>query len=292
MPKRDYVIIIGAMKSGTTTLFDILARHPQIAAASNKEPGFFAFDDIWERGFDWFDTLFSFNPSTHRYRLEASTDYTKAPFAQDVWQRMTSDGDVSVKLIYIMRHPLRRMESHARHVQTARKEIGQQVSPRLDHALDAGVSLVNVVTSQYARQLDAFTEARAAGNLHYLTLERLQTEPVATLNELYDFLDLPPGPHDLPRSNAAGDRMDVNPAWRTLTNVPFVIGITKLILPSGLRNAIRRRFRKSKVRAEGRFALSGTEESALLQLLASDLERLRDEYEVDILGNWELDPKH
>lgn len=292
MPKRDYVIIIGAMKSGTTTLFDILARHPQIAAASNKEPGFFAFDDIWERGFDWFDTLFDFNPRTHRYRLEASTDYTKAPFVQGVWRRMTSNRDVSVKLIYIMRHPLRRIESHARHVQTARKEIGQQVSPRLNHTFDAGVSLVNVVTSQYAVQLDAFTEARAAGNLHCLTLEKLQTEPVATLNALYDFLDLPPGPYDLPRSNAAGDRMSVNPAWRMLTNVPFVIGTAKLLLPSGMRNAIRRRFRKTKLRAEGRFTLSRTEESALLQLLNSDLERLRDEYGVDTLGSWDLDLRH
>ena len=44
---RRYIVIIGTMKSGTTTLFDVLARHPAIAPASNKVPGFFAFDEIW-----------------------------------------------------------------------------------------------------------------------------------------------------------------------------------------------------------------------------------------------------
>ena len=34
MTQRRYVIIVGAMKSGTTTLFDVLARHPAIAPAT------------------------------------------------------------------------------------------------------------------------------------------------------------------------------------------------------------------------------------------------------------------
>ena len=38
----QYVLIIGAMKSGTTTLYDYLARHPQLASSKRKEPGFFA----------------------------------------------------------------------------------------------------------------------------------------------------------------------------------------------------------------------------------------------------------
>ena len=40
-----YALIIGAMKAGTTTLFDHLAAHPAVAPSHPKEPGFFAFDD-------------------------------------------------------------------------------------------------------------------------------------------------------------------------------------------------------------------------------------------------------
>ena len=287
---RNYVIIIGAMKSGTTTLFDILAQHPAIAPASDKEPGFFAFEEIWARGFDWFDGLFDVDPETHRYRLEASTDYTKAPFVSDVWTRMTATPGVSVKLLYIMRHPLRRIESHARHVQTARKELGRQISPCPDHSLDAGLSPVNVITSQYATQLAGFAEARAAGNLHCLTLEELQADPEAALRAIYTFLDLPPGPHTLPQSNAAANRTRVNPAWKALTRLPLVTALTRRLLPGGLRDALRGRFRRTKVRAKGRFALTAAEEAALAQLLQGDLKRLRDDYGIDTLRHWSLDP--
>ena len=47
MKIKEYILIIGAMKCGTTTLFDLLAQHPQIAPCKPKEPGFFAFEDRW-----------------------------------------------------------------------------------------------------------------------------------------------------------------------------------------------------------------------------------------------------
>lgn len=286
---RDYVIIVGAMKSGTSTLFDVLARHPQIAPASNKEPGFFAFEDIWQKGFDWFDTLFDFDPETHRYRLEASTDYTKEPFATGVWERMTANPDVRVKLLYIMRHPIKRMESHARHVQSARKELGQHISPRPDHSLDAGPSPVNLVSSQYATQLDAFAEARAAGNLHCLTLEELGNAPEATLAAIYDFLELEPGSQELRVRNAASARTQVNPTWKRLNSLPMVSTLNRL-LPSGLRQSLRDRFRKSKVTVEGRFTMTESETAAMVQILRPDLKRLQDHYGINVAQHWDISP--
>ena len=105
----SYIIIIGSMKSGTTTLFEVLASHSQIAPAHPKEPGFFAFEPIWQKGYDWYHTLFDFDPARHRYRLEASTDYTKAPFVTGVWERMQAEPGKRFKLIYVMRDPVTRM---------------------------------------------------------------------------------------------------------------------------------------------------------------------------------------
>lgn len=62
---KNYVLIIGAMKSGTTTLFDLLSAHPAIAPCSLKEPGFFAFEDRWAEGFAWYESLFDFDPEQH-----------------------------------------------------------------------------------------------------------------------------------------------------------------------------------------------------------------------------------
>lgn len=287
---RRYVIIIGAMKSGTTTLFDALARHPQIAPASNKEPGFFAFDDIHAKGWDWFDGLFEFDPDQHHYRLEASTDYTKAPFVTGVWEKMTADPAIDVKLLYIMRHPFRRIESHARHVQTARKEIGQTISPIGDHSLDQGLSPVNLTTSFYAQQLDVYADARAQGRLHCLTLEELKSDPTTVLGDILTFLELDPfsaAETKLPESNTARGKTKAHPAWKYIARSGPLLGVAKTVLPHSLRQDIKSRFRL-KVQAEGRFDLSAEEDAFLRQLYAPDLKRLSEVYGVDTAKHWGL----
>lgn len=291
MTSRNYVIIIGAMKSGTTTLFDMLAEHPAIAPAEPKEPGFFAFEPVWAKGFEWFDTLFDFDPARHKYRLEGSTDYTKLPFAPGVWERMTANPDVSVKLLYIMRHPLRRLESHARHVQGARMEIGREITPKAEHGLEHGLSTLNLAVSHYAMQLDAFAEARAAGNLHVLTLEGLTDDPQGTIRAVYDFLDLTPyiPSEGLKASNQAEGRTRTHPLWEKLVRIDPLIALGKMLLPKGLRDRIRSAARQ-KVVTEGRFKLNEAETAYLETLYAPDLRRLRDEYGVDTGRLWGLNP--
>jgi hypothetical protein len=286
---EDSIFIIGAMKSGTTTLFDILARHPDIAPAEDKEPGWFAFPEVRDRGRDWYDGLFRDAPG-RRYRLEASTDYSKAPFVTGVWDGMRAAVPGRIKLIYIMRHPLRRIESHARHVQVARKELGQRISPRPDHGLDAGISEVNLAAARYAEQLDAYPEAWAAGDLLCLTLEELRADPDATLARVYAFLELDPdaGPTELPRSNAAENRTRTHPLWRSLSRLGPVMTAGRALLPEAVRDGIKGRMRQ-KVRAEGRFRLTPEEETRLLDELRPDLRRLRDHYRVDVERHWGID---
>src|ERR1700730_4595267 len=57
-------IIAGAPRSGTTWLYVLAQRHPQIAMAQPMapEPKFFLIDELWQRGIDyysrtWFDRL-------------------------------------------------------------------------------------------------------------------------------------------------------------------------------------------------------------------------------------------
>lgn len=279
---KHYVIIIGSMKSGTTSLFDLLARHPQIAPAREKEPGFFAFDGVFARGWEWYDGLFDATDQ-HRYRLEASTDYTKVPFATGVWERMTSRPDVSVKLLYIMRDPLRRMESHARHTQGTLKELGQLVTPKADHSLDAGVSSVNLTASRYATQLDQFSEAWAAGNLHCLTLEELKSDPEATLARIGVFLDLDPAGfgESAPASNKAGTRRETSGLWTQALRLKPLVALGKVLLPNALRQRIRNAAHPT-VRSDGRFAFTADEETLLMDLLAPEIDRLASHYGVDV----------
>ena len=53
-PPRAF--LIGAAKSATTTLADLLNQHPHIFLSNPKEPDFFWIN--WDRGIDWYRALF------------------------------------------------------------------------------------------------------------------------------------------------------------------------------------------------------------------------------------------
>lgn len=282
-----YIIIIGAMKSGTTTLFSMLAAHPQIAPARNKEPGYYAFQDIYARGKVWYHSLFEFDPQQHIYRLEASTDYTKAPFASGVWNRMEAEENAEFKLIYIMRHPLRRIESHARHTQFTKKELGQKIMVRQDQSLDNGITMLNLVTSHYAKQLDGFKKPWKNGRLFLTTLEELEAFPEKVSLELTRFLEINPCLcfSSVPKKNSAADRSRLSSFWTSCSRIPILSENIKKILPHDIRDSLKLRFTR-KISAPGRFQLTDDEEIALLSLLQDDLRQLRNAYGVDTRDFW------
>lgn len=286
---KDFVIIIGAMKAGTTALFDLVSQHPAIAPCTPKEPGFFAFEDIFAKGFDWYEGLFNFNPEHHHYGLEASTDYTKYPHCSGVLERMLQSGR-RFKLVYIVRDPLRRIESHARHVQGARKELGQLVSPRTDHSLDAGISDVSMDTARYAMQLDQYKVFYDRGDLLILPFEDMIAEPDVAASRVFEFLDLAPVGKSvvIHERNAAKSKVyerEPHKLWRAAHAIAPLRVVVKGLVPQTIRDALRRKSRPSRT-VEGRFKLTEGEENQLLAELRSDLERLRDEYEFDIEAHW------
>lgn len=284
---ESYLVIIGSMKSGTTTVFSMLADHPQIAPVTPKEPGFFAFDDIYAKGFEWYHGLFDFDPTRHQYRLDGSTDYTKAPFVTGVWERMTARKGARYKLVYIMRHPLRRIESHARHVQRVRKELGQIVSPRADHGLDHGISLSSLAITQYAHQLAPFQEAWAAGDLFLTTLEDLKSDPDTVMRALWAFLDLQPPSEKVMavHENAGAEKKKVIDSWGFFARMSWLMSLGRTILPHSARETIKGWFRRD-IKLSGRFQLSFEEEEALWHLLQADMRALEKDYRIPVDQLW------
>ncbi|MDP6909848.1 MAG: hypothetical protein QF371_10095, partial [Flavobacteriales bacterium] len=68
------VIIIGAMKCGTSSLYAYLVKHPAICGCKVKEPDYFS-SDTEAAYLDLFPEL----NEGHKYVLDASTSYTKYP---------------------------------------------------------------------------------------------------------------------------------------------------------------------------------------------------------------------
>ena len=106
---RPTFLIIGAAKCGTTSLFQLLRTHPEIGMSAVKEPNFFSRDPEFQRGWEWYESLFA----GHEAKVavgEASHTYTKIGIYPHAVTRIV-ERLPEAKLLYIVRHPLVRMES-------------------------------------------------------------------------------------------------------------------------------------------------------------------------------------
>ena len=101
--------VIGAAKSGTTSLYSLLNSHPQVFMPEKKEPKFFSNDTFFARGWEWYTSLFegsenaiAVGDATPAYSSRTENPKTAGRIAEAVPE---------AKFIYIVRHPLKRIES-------------------------------------------------------------------------------------------------------------------------------------------------------------------------------------
>ena len=111
-------VILGAMKSATTSLYRWLDEQPEVFMAHPKETRFFS--DKWALGRDWYSGLFA-AASPGRSLGEASVNYTDPTFASLAAERMSATIP-DARLIYIVRPPVERLRSHYRHEVQRRRE--------------------------------------------------------------------------------------------------------------------------------------------------------------------------
>ena len=105
-------IIIGSAKSATTTLATVLSQHPEIQISASMEPKFFGRN--YRRGWEWYGQQFT-GGELCRLRGEASTMYSSSYRSYQHTPQLIRHHLGIIPLIYLVRHPLRRIESHWRH---------------------------------------------------------------------------------------------------------------------------------------------------------------------------------
>ncbi len=106
-------VIVGAMKAGTTTLFDWLGEHPDVILPEVKEP------EILLRSADVASLLSAYTDLLPKVVVgqasgEASAAYADPEWVGDVMSRLRSIAPHAV-VIYIVREPEQRLRSHIRH---------------------------------------------------------------------------------------------------------------------------------------------------------------------------------
>lgn len=178
IPKDAFAIIIGAMKCGTTSIYNYLCQHPQVRPALVKEPEFFSENQNHRLDCESYEQLWSFKEGD-RIALEASTGYTKYPLEIGVPARMFQYG-IYPKFIYCVRNPIDRIISQ--HEYAKRFDWGDQeiTSDQL------------IKISSYWLQLSQFRRFFSKDRILILDFEELTTQPIDAINRVFSFLDLEP----------------------------------------------------------------------------------------------------
>ena len=178
---RPNLIVIGSMKGGTRSLYEYLSAHPQVFMSTPKELHFFSYDDRWAQGVEWYESHFAgVEAGLATVVGEASPSYSARHEFPATAERMASVVP-SVRLVYLVRHPLDRIQSHYQH----RVRGGVRMA-QIDEEVLADPMYVD--RSSYARQIDQYLEHFSAEQLLIVQSERLLRDRVATMAEIYRFV--------------------------------------------------------------------------------------------------------
>lgn len=269
IPADAHLMIIGAMKCGTSSLYDYLLAHPAIAPCRVKEPEFFSRHQahgVRPRPRRYAE-LWAFDPARHRYALEASTGYTKYPYEPDVPERIREAG-LNPRLIYLVRDPIERIESHHRF-------IAGSTTQRLP-AADYTAGMLDAC--RYASQLERYTRCFPRERLLVLDMALLRQRPALPLRErLAAFLGLDPAPwpaqvpvlHDTDRLPAWDGWLRRLPGW----------GFCERRLPrpvAALRGALARRWPAPRLR------LSEAQRHEIREALQGEMRQLARDHGIDV----------
>ncbi len=256
-------VIIGAMKCATSTLHEQLARQPGIFMSEPKEPNFFSNDEIYAKGLSWYQALFTAGRD-QELRGESSTHYTKLPTYPKTLARMRALLP-SLKMVYVMRHPIDRLISHYVHDWSERL-----IDTPLESAVDSHPQLIDY--GCYYRQLAPFIETYGRQNILPVFLERLQRDPQAELERVCRFLGYAGQPRwveEVAHLNAGSGRMRLGKLGVALLIHPVLARLRKSLLPKALRDTL-----KAWLTMRERPELSPAKRRVIEARFDRDLERL------------------
>uniref|UniRef100_A0A1A8P7X2 Sulfotransferase n=1 Tax=Nothobranchius rachovii TaxID=451742 RepID=A0A1A8P7X2_9TELE len=182
--KLPNALIVGVKKGGTRAVLEFIRIHPDVRALGT-EPHFF--DRNYDRGLDWYRGLM---PRT----LDSQTTLEKTPsyFVTREAPRRISRMSHETKLIVVVRNPVTRAISD--YTQTLSKKPG---IPTFEELVFKNRSLGVVDTSwnairigMYIVHLENWLQYFRLSQMHFVSGERLITDPAGEMGRVQDFLGL------------------------------------------------------------------------------------------------------
>jgi len=196
------VIIAGAQKAGTTSLFLYLDEHPDVYSSFIKEPQFFNRRYHWGvRGYRAFFAEIPPGRSGPMHILESSPDYLFLPEVPDRMVRLLPQ----VRLVFLFREPLARALSHYQHnvrrgweTRSFREVMTEDTRRWKEHGIERCPDetwrefrdFSYVRRGVYAPQIDRWLRLFPRNNILLLRAEDLFSDPRTATSTTLSFLGL------------------------------------------------------------------------------------------------------
>jgi hypothetical protein len=229
-------LIIGAMKSGTSSLHRYLGQHPDVFVSKRKELDFFSYR--YEQGFGWYMRQFRAGVAG-----ESSPNYLKLHLWPETAERIHRHLP-HARLICVLRNPIDRSLSHYLH------GVWRGRTKRPFARAAAGDSNI-VMTSRYGWQLGHYLKYFDPDQLLLVTTEQLRADPTGTTGRVLRFIGV-------------DDRAPVDTSQRHNVTSANLAGAGKPV-PAD----------PSLVVEGGRVALSPRERARLAELFQPEVDQLR-----------------
>ena len=196
-------IIIGAMKSGTTSLYNYICEHPCVLPAAYDEVGFF--DDNFHLGLNWYRSLFPTKKQIENIRKKEGIAITGEDTPFYFWNKDARDRIKKllpeIKLVLILRNPVNRAFSEYNNVvreKGVKLSFEEYIKPDLENiennplnVSQCGQKSAIISRGIYFIQLQMWQELFPKERIFIFDSNELSNKPVETMNKVFKFLNLP-----------------------------------------------------------------------------------------------------
>lgn len=187
-------MVVGAQKSGTTSLHHYLKGHPDIYLPAGKETKFFARTDRYEKGIEFYEREYFSEYNDEKAVGEVDPDYMFYEEALDrIGQHIPVGG---LRFIFLLRNPVERAFSH--YLMTYRRgeetlnfsEAIRSEEKRATGDYYSRSRYSYVTRGLYYPQIERFLHRVGRENVLILLTEDLKQDPVGVMKRCFQFLNV------------------------------------------------------------------------------------------------------
>lgn len=180
---------IGAMRSGSTWLYEVLKCHPDIQLSESKEVQFFFMPGMLRHDLDWYEGLFKSEAGGELkpVRGEISPQYARLK----AWQvKKIASVLPNLRLILTLRHPIERLWSQTLYDfgHLAHRDVSTVGGGEFLRQLERARSRLS---SDYARTIEIWSTAFSREALHIGFFDQLRDDPQGFTNGVLKHLGAP-----------------------------------------------------------------------------------------------------